>query len=709
VAHAPVRRRFAYRWLAVPALLLLPLPLWAAQGRQITAVELLKLGFFQDFEELNLEELLGSGEIKTEIASGVEQILQDVPGAVSLVTAEEIQNRGARRLEDVLRMVPGFDVVTDSLGRSRIVVRGIVPGVGGGSDGVLVLFNGHPLNEDISGGATVVNLDLPMEHVKRVEVLRGPASALYGGGAFAGVVNIVTSDVEDFQGIGLYGGAGSFTTHRVGMRLGNQVAGVTISGFLHFTDSDGARLAIPADAQPSTISVAPGRTTDDYRSLETSYRLGFKDLSLNLRLKNENAGGFVGFGDSLGTQNDLNNRQTALDVGYRRTLGDAGSFRARIGYTQSEVRQLLEVLPPGFERMNPDGVLLSFPGGVFLQTSFNTRRHGAEAALDHRIGGHHHGTVGVSFDRVKTFDLDAKGNLDFRTMTASSGLQPLPGVTEDTQREILGLFAEDTWTPSPRIAVSAGLRFDHYDDVGDLTSPRGAVVLTLPRDLSLKLLYGRAFRAPSFSELHFNLPGYLANPDLLPSKVETLEAMLTYDARALRVSGTLFSSFVRDPIGTAGPASALAPRQLVNLPGVDVRGLELELRRNFNVSDSVFASFTHQQAEDSATGLRRADVPRELAALGATFNFRDRLSVTPSALFRSRRTRAPGDLRPPVDGYAIVNLHVRLRELMKTLEISGTLSNLFDVRYSDPSPLGGVPGDYPRPGRSVFIMATYRF
>src|SRR5262249_39338788 len=203
--------------------------------------------------ELNLEELLGAGEVKTAIASGWEQTVEEAPGVVSIVTAEEIQNLGARTLEEVLRTLPGFDVLTDSLGRSRLVLRGIEPG--GSSDTVLLLFNGTPLNEDLNGGATLINLDLPVEHVKRLEVVRGPGSALYGGNAFAGVVNIVSSGLEDFEGIGLRAGIGSFGTHRLSLRLGNSVKGVTISGFVHFTDSHGAPLLVPADSQPPPISL----------------------------------------------------------------------------------------------------------------------------------------------------------------------------------------------------------------------------------------------------------------------------------------------------------------------------------------------------------------------------------------------------------------------------------------------------------------------
>jgi len=625
---------------------------------------------------------------------------------VSVVTAEEIRNLGARTLEEVLRVLPGFDVLTDSLGRSRVVLRGIEPG--GSSETVLLQFNGVPLNEDLNGGATLINLDLPVDHVKRIEVVRGPASALYGGNAFAGVVNIVSSGLEDFEGIGLEAGLGSFATHRLELRLGNSVKGVTISGFVHFTDTDGARLLVPADAQPSTISVAPGRTTDDRRSLETSYRADFKDFTLNLRLKNENSGGFVGLGDTLGTQNDLNNRQLIVDLGYSRALGTAGTLHADVSYGENEVRQLLEVLPPGFERPLPEGIA-RFPSGVFLQTATNLRRYGAGARVERRLGSAHHLLAGAALERASTFGLEAQGNLDFRSLTARPRLEPLPGLLPQTQRTTLGVFAQDSWTAAPRLVVTAGARWDHYSDVGSVVSPRAAAVFTLPKDVGLKLLYGRAFRPPSFAELAFDLPGLGPNPDLEPARVDTGELALSYKKGDWRLSADAFMSWLRDPIGTPEPYSPLRPQQLLNLPGIDLRGFELELRRNFGVSDFLFVSYTHQSAEDHETGLPRADVPQELAAFGATFHYRERLIATPSVLLRSSRPRAAGDSRQPVPGYGLVNLHLRARNVVKTLELSLTLSNLLGTRYADPAPLGGLPGDYPRPGRTALLNAAYVF
>jgi len=87
----------------------------------------------------------------------------------------------------------------------------------------------------------------------------------------------------------------------------------------------------------------------------------------------------------------------------------------------------------------------------------------------------------------------------------------------------------------------------------------------------------------------------------------------------------------------------------------------------------------------------------------------ERLVLTPVLVYRSERPRAPTDPRPPLDPYVRVDLNLRVLRVFRSLELWATAFNLFDKRYSDPAPPGGVPGDYPRPGRALFVGAGYKF
>jgi iron complex outermembrane receptor protein len=714
--------------LALTASLLTPLaPLRAddaVDAKAVSGKELVRLGFFQDFAELDIESLLETaGEVTVSLATRREMPPEEAPGSVSVVTAEEIRNLGARTLVDLLRTLPGFDVVVDSRGRSQIRVRGFPVGLGdGASEGVLVLLDGQRLNEDIDGGATAVNFDLPLGNVRKVEVLRGPGSALFGEGAFAAVINLVSLDTQDLLGTELIAGGGSFGTQEYSLRTGVLIKDVAIAGYVRFADTNGARLRVPADVQsgidaalPPDVppaSLAPGSTADDLRAIEAQYRVDYKGASLGFRLKNENAGGFIGLGGSLG-DHDLNTRQVLLDASYRHTFASAGTLKGLLRFGQGERSDLNELYPPGFSLALPEGRVF-FPSGIFLQTALNTRRFGAEAVLERPLTQSlvdHQITAGISLERESTFGLDARGNVDYRTLTPVSddSLEPLPGVVTDSARTSFGLFVQDSWKRSERLTLTGGARFDHGSDFGSVLSPRLGAVLHLPRDMTLKLLYGRSYRAPTFAELHFDLPGLEANPRLEKATANTLEGVLAVRQRRLQASASIFASFLRDVIAPGPPGALPGTRRLVNLPGVDTRGIELEARRSFGVASSAFVNYTFQDPQDAETGLRVPGISRNLATLGATVAVKGRVNVTPTLTLRSSRPREAGDARPEAAGFAVFDLSLRAPGIWKRLDLALRLGNLFGDDYVDPAPRVGVPGDYPRPGAGVFVSAAWRF
>ncbi len=692
-------------------------PARADQPKQVSAAELARLGFFQDFDELNLEELLEVEAPTVSVASGRELSLDQAPGSVSVIDEGRIQRLGARTLRELLEMLPGFDVVTDNLGREKIVARGVESAVGA-SEAVLVLINGQRLNDELTGGVTLLHRRLAVAEIKQLEVLRGPGSALYGGGALAAVINIVTHRPGELSGIEVVPAVGSFGTKEVSLRVGGPIGSVDLAGFVRFEDDNGARLAVPADAQTAIdqtnparepLSLAPGRTTDDERILEGLYRIAYKDLTVDWLLKNERSGGLIGVSDSLSSQTELTNRQMLLSASYRRALGEDGSVSGRLGWERGELRELVETYPPGFtvgEGMDQ----ATLPSGGLLQSSLKSQRLSLDGQLERRLGSHHL-LAGVSLAREATRNLSADANLDYRDLTiVSEGeLVPLIGAVQDASRTIVAAFAQDTWQLArPSLSLTGGLRVDRYDDVGTLASPRLAAVFSLPRSLTLKAMYGRSFRAPSFRELYFDLPRLVGNPDLDPVTSDTLELGLGRAGRRVEVRGTGFLSFVHSPILTDGPASVPEPKLLINGPRRDVMGLEIEAQAQLGRHLGT-ASVTFLRARVAETGQPVADVPGVVASFGATLAFGERYTVTPRLRIRTGSPRVEGDPRPDLGSRALLDVCFRGENVIRNLDLRATLRNLFDAEYFDPSPWNGVPGDYPRPGVSVIFDAAYRF
>ena len=131
------------------------------------------------------------------IATRHETQISKAPSIVTVITDKEIKNLGYRTFAEILRTVPGFEILkTGALGDTIPAVRGFA-----GDNKVRVMLNGHLVNNPLRGGAFVNFDDFPVEGIKRIEIIRGPGSAIYGENAFLAVINIIPKDAKDINGV----------------------------------------------------------------------------------------------------------------------------------------------------------------------------------------------------------------------------------------------------------------------------------------------------------------------------------------------------------------------------------------------------------------------------------------------------------------------------------------------------------------------------
>jgi iron complex outermembrane receptor protein len=652
-------------------------------------------------------------QITVAIAAGKVQSQEEAPGIVSVIDAEEIRRIGARTLEDVLQIVPGFEVLTDNLGRARIIVRGLRAT---GGENVLILFNGHRLNEVITGGATAINLDIPVDNLERIEIIRGPGSALFGTNAFAGVINLIPYTADSFAGARLSAAGGSFATQQYSVLAGHVQGDLRVAGFVQFRDTNGPERTVQADTQTirdmavvgfEGASRAPGKTDDERQSVDANAHLIYKGLTLNSRFTYEHAGGYIGLGNSL-SDSKLENQQIAFDASYRHALGEQSSLLARFSFAQNESRQLLELLPPGAVLSVP------FPDGLAIDFDANSRRFSGDLTLRYALWAQHDLTLGISLAHESTYDLQAQGNFENTpSIGPADSFHTLPfNLIQDSSRTIFIVILQDIWSPRPELDITLGVRYDHFSDFGDTIDPRVGVVWRFANYTYLKLLYGSAFRAPTFFELSFDagqaLPGidFASNPDLDPTTLQTIEAALGYTRAPVRISVNYFYTLARDFI----VLTPIAPgqSQFQNSLDIDIQGVEIEMQAKLH-NHTFFANYTYQYPKNKTTAKRVEEVPLHLSNLGVSMGLGPYVRLTPTLVIRGSRPRADEDPRDESSAYALVNVSLLIRNVFRTLEISGTVHNLFDTDYADPARNATVPGDYPRAGRSVLIKATYTF
>lgn len=705
-----------------------------AQPAEDQATILDKIGTFSDIEQLDLGSLLS-----VSAESGAARTVDDSPFFVTVVTEEDIRRTGATSLLEVVRTLAGFEVLSDSLGRSRIVVRGVSSGAG--SPGVLLLMNGQRLNEGLHGGATVVNLQVPVDNIKRIEVRRGAGTALDGPGAYQAVIDVTTEAADTFRKTELTLGGGSFGSFLYNFRYGSTWHSVSLTGFLQYSRTGGASLDVGEDTQTvldraltaagipdythDNASLAPGETADDRKSVDANLSAVWRSFVFNFRRKEDSSGGYVGILGALGPQNQIGSRQLGLDATWRRSLA-WGDLRVTAGYAQSNLAEFFQPFPPGFTVVRkaedeirypftietPVGRPVRYGGGLIFQDNLNVRRIGTEGSLSRRVRGH--GLVGgILLERESTYGLEALSNFDPFThlplqanAVREDRLQGLEDLVPTSARTTLALYAQDGWDPRPELGLSAGLRLESRTDFGTAFLPRLGAVWRLPRGLNLKATYSRGERTPTLGELSLTSPALEANPVLRSSAVDAFEAGAVYNGRGLRLSLVAYASALHDVV-MAVPRPGGLPARLVNVEGVDAKGLELEAARTFG-DRTLRLRYSLQAPTLADGGDRLPDVARHLLHLDGFLPAGKYLTFAPALLVCGGRVRAAGDLRDDPDGYALLSVDIRARNFHRAIEASASIHNLLGTESFDPSPLHALPGDYPRAGRALLVKVKYR-
>ncbi|CAB1367808.1 conserved exported protein of unknown function [Denitratisoma oestradiolicum] len=249
------------------------------------------LAQFEDETELSLS----FGEKSTvSIATGGQQLLSRAPAVASVITAEEIRNMGARDIDEVLAHVPGLHVSkSESISTSQYLIRGMTSTY---NPQVLMLMNGVPMTSVYLGNRTDFGTSLPVENISRIEVIRGPGSALYGADAFSGVINITTKSAREIGGTRYGIGLGSFRTHDLWAQYGGELGGIEVASYLRVGRTNGQRRSIDADAQTALdaalgtrASLAPGEIHEGYGAIDGQLDMNYANwrLRLGYRLRDD--------------------------------------------------------------------------------------------------------------------------------------------------------------------------------------------------------------------------------------------------------------------------------------------------------------------------------------------------------------------------------------------------------------------------------------
>lgn len=606
------------------------------------------------------------------IAAQTPQPLARASAVVSVITADDIRATGTTNLMEILQSVPGIYVKTNLFGAKPLITMRGASGVN-----VLLMINGSPV-KDLVWSPGIFWKGMPAQMIERIEIVRGPGSALFGADAAAGVINVITKT------------AGKIEESEAGLRAGGFASR---AGWIHYgTEWNGYQIGLVADVS-STDGHAPGIGRDrlgqsdnalfgyDSQDLHLSVAKGHWRLLADYTRHADVAIGLTGAAvlDPVTRARD--------QVAGLALLYDNDRYAQDWGlHAEMRYRDLEYSSGNGFWERPPG------PGAQLNQLD------SAERRLNFEVSGTYRGWPGHA--------LQLGGGRVWQDLYfVRQLLNGIPGdFAPEKMRRNGYVFVQDIWSFARNWELTAGARYDHYSDFGGTFNPRLALVWQTDPRLTTKLLYGQAFRAPSYLELYSQTAANASNPDLKPEKSRTLELSFSWLAsRDLRLGANLYRFIRTDVIAP----EATSPYRFQNFERYATSGVELEAEwqphRNLRLQGNVNAM--HNGAVNDP--FRDLAIPLKQGYLRMDWAFRPKWNWNLQLSWFDKRPLPAGDPRALLDARTLVDTTLRYFHGSEW-EFAAAVRNLFDRPLYDYSSKS-LPGNLPLPERQLYAEIRYKF
>lgn len=615
-------------------------------------------------QESELQKMLN----KNVAVSANKLMTRETPGILSVITSEEIQNSGARDMIDVLRLVPGFDVLQDLQFVMGIGLRGNWANEGK----VLVMMDGLPLNDLLYQSVALGNR-FAVDAIDRIEIIRGPGSAVYGGSAEYGVINIITKAANSLDGVGIYG-TGGFHADAVGRTNGGVMAaqkGEDLSWDLSLFKGKG----IVSDQQYQDIFNTPdANLSKDTRSDPMNINVGlrYKDLSIRTMY------------DEFKTSDPESNvsfKNYVLDVQYKINFSDKFNLTPHVQY--------MDQTPWYYDY--PDT-----PGPDFDVKAVRTL-----------------GQLDAHWDISRKMNINF-GGLYFRDQSTDKPSDEIMLTLRNFAFYTQALFKH-------RLAnATIGFRFEKNNRYNGAFVPRLALTKKI-ENLHFKVLYSASFRSPSLQNVLLDTTG------AKPEKSNVFEVEVGYQfTPEMLLAVNAFSITTKDIIiyGSTGEGDSF-DEWYENYKKSGSRGVEIvysvrkknwygHLTYSYSqaISSNAVDKFSVPQTSKQYVGF-----PSYKITLNTNVYLTPNLSLNPTFVFAGKRYAYTtlSDEEEPVattlDPYLLTNVFLNYKELLPGLTIGAGVYDAFNERPSIPQAYNGGSGAYaPIPGRSreYIVKVSYQ-
>lgn len=636
---------------------------------------------FEELKKIPLEELANVEIDSVYTASRFMQLLTEAPSHVTIVYGSDIKKYGYRNLADIIGAVTGFYVTYDR-NYAYIGTRGFSP-PGDYNTRVLLLLDGKRINDNIFYTAYIGNeFILDVDLIDRIEIVRGPGSSLYGSNAFFGVINVITRRGNQIRGTEVSGEAGSFDTYKgrvtYGEKIGNKID-IVLSASVY--GSKGQNLYYREFDDASTNY---GRA--EHADGE-SYRSAFANIYTNgLNIQ----GAYISRKKVIPTapwNTVFNTDETFsvdslgfLDVQYEKEIIGQDLLLARMTYNRYVYQgSYLYDRPP--ITVNKDYSAGSYLNGEISYMRKVSEKHIITGGLEYQYN---------TSQKQKNYDEDPY-HLYFYDKRKSKQW---------------GVYVQDELKVGDNFLLNAGLRFDNYTHFKGSLSPRISLIYRL-KDTAFKLIYGEAFRAPNFYELYYNDENVTtkANPHLSPEKIYTYQMVIEYFYRQYRFAISPYYYEIKNLISQdVDPCDGLLVFR--NMEKVYGRGFELEIEGRPKAGIEGRIGYSYNISKSTSMGGQLINSPKHMIKFNLFAPIvRDRVSFGLETQYTGKRKLKNGSY---AGGAVVLNGNLRIAG-PKGLEISVSVYNLLDKKFSHPGSGEHAQGKLKQDGTRLRIKMDYKF
>jgi len=626
----------------------------------------------KDYFSLSLEELMN---IPIGVASKTELPIRESPGIISVITEQEIKNSGARDLIDVLSLVPGMHFGTDVQGTVGIGIRG-----NWGYEGkILLLLDGQMMNETMFATVGLGN-HFDVNTIDRIEIIRGPGSSIYGGFAELGVINIITKSGKKLSGgnvttsYGALDGTYGRRLASVAVGNGNDDVEYSVKGFF----SQGNRSEKDfTDYTGTTINLADVNTLN---TTQLNAGLRIKKISARLIYDKYQYETRVWLDEVLPEAASMDFTSLNGELKYDATIGEKFTLTPKINFNfQQPWFTEEESLPYDVKSSRINANLNS----VYKPNEKVEIVAGFDSYFDHATS---------NLDSPDPhFVINGKDEVDFNNLAAYAQARFITSI----------------------LNITLGARVDNHSEFGSAFSPRIGFTKTLDK-LHFKLLYSRAFRAPSIENMNY------AAGELEPERTGVAEFEVGYLlGDKMTLTANLFDITIDDPIvyfvSTDGEGYG-------NFSQAGSRGVEVEYKVKdkwgyLTVNYSFYSSENKNEVslyEVPQNSKQVLAFPSSRVNVYASFRAGKNFSINPSASLLGKRY-AYNDVSDAtnvgeIGSSAKINLFLNYTNfLTKNLTLGAGVWDAFDEGSLFIQPYNGGLLPMPGTGREFVIKLGYDF